>query len=45
MRIYLVKILERFLGFFTKKRKEGISPSQIENVKLAIKIRKDWCKE
>ena len=44
MKIYLVKILERFLRFFTKKRKHDISPSQIANVKLAIKIRKDCCK-
>ena len=44
MKIYVVKILERFLRFFTKKRKQDISPSQIANVKLAIKIRKDCCK-
>lgn len=44
MKIYLVKILDRFLRFFTKKRKQDISPSQIANVKLAIETRKDCCK-
>lgn len=44
MKIYLVKTLERFLRFFTKKRKWDISPSQIANVELATEIRKDRCK-
>ena len=44
MKIYLVKILDRFLRFFTKKRKQDISPSQIANVKLAIETRKDCYK-